>query len=436
MKQSVKSVHEWLANGGGAYAGQKFDTLNGEQQSNVIAEMTTHNSQVAAEAVKAQMQSEMTEKEKAFEAQLKSLKEDSAKLEAAFDARLAEISAMKNDSAKIKSLGELAMEVKAEGKTILEALKAKSKDFAVEIPMSLKAAANMGNGTNITGTGYLPQPFLTEFDGAVRRALSLINDVSMVTIASNTFQIPSYANPDGAPAGRAELTLAAQIDFDINNTLRALKTRSASVTVSEEMLDDVSFIQNEINGDLIDRMLRDVESQIYNGDGTGQNLNGLVGFAPAFAAGAFALSVVLPNVLDVLTVAMNQIALAEQPTPTHIYMHPSDFTTLKLIKASATDGQYVARLSEVIQSRSYDGAAIRTSTLVPVGTFLMFNSAYTTVYQKGGLAVETGLVDDNFTRFARTIRGNWRGQVGVKPNKFTSMVTGTFSTAITAITKP
>jgi len=73
------------------------------------------------------------------------------------------------------------------------------------------------------------------------------------------------------------------------------------------MIGDIAYMNAEINNELMRDLLKDVESQVYEGDNTGENLNGIKTVATAFAAGSFAGTVDNANEADVLTVAMNQI---------------------------------------------------------------------------------------------------------------------------------
>ena len=81
------------------------------------------------------------------------------------------------------------------------------------------------------------------------------------------------------------------------------------------MLDDIDFIESEIRNELMRELMLDVESTAYSGNGTAPALNGIRTVATAFAAGTFAGTVDNTNSADVLRVAINQIAIANQEAP-------------------------------------------------------------------------------------------------------------------------
>ena len=182
--------------------------------------------------------------------------------------------------------------------------------------------------------------------------------------------------------------------------------------------------------------LRPTSRLVYNGDNTGQNHNGIRNVARLFAAGGFATALDLPTEFDVLAVAKNQIALAEQDAPTHILMNPTDVTKMLLVKESATNRQYVLQSQEVAQRMSFMGIPIIATTLVTAGQYLIGHFPNASVYVKDGLRIEFGYDSDDFTKNNRTVRAEWRAATVVRTNRRSSFVKGVFATDITAITKP
>jgi hypothetical protein len=202
------------------------------------------------------------------------------------------------------------------------------------------------------------------------------------------------------------------------------------------MLDDIDFMQTAINDELTRELLKAVESGAYSGSGVSPQLNGVKTVATAFAPGSFAGAIDNANNVDVLTVAMDQIALAEQGMANAIFMNPSDVTALKMVKVSSTDKRYVERLAMVGGSLSLDGVAIIPTTLVAQDEYLVGDFSKAFMLQKGGIDIEIGYNADNFVKNFKTIRAEWRGVVYVKHNDRTAFVEGTFSTDIASLETP
>lgn len=298
---------------------------------------------------------------------------------------------------------------------------------------SFKVAADMLISTNVSGGNVPVEQRLSGFDTIASRNVRLMDLLSRGAAASNVISWVFQANKDGSAGGTSEGASKNQIDFDLVVNSETVKKRTAFIKVSDEMVDDIDFMASEINNELMRELMKDIESQTYEGDGTGNNLNGVRTVATAFAAGTFALTVDNANKVDVLRVALNQIAIAEQDSATAILMHPSDVTSLLLEKVTTTDKRYIDALQEIASNRSLDGVPIITTTLVTVDEYMVANFPLATVWDKGAIDVQVGLDGNDFTKNMRTIRAEWRGLVILKNNDRTAFVKGDFSVDAAAL---
>jgi HK97 family phage major capsid protein len=299
--------------------------------------------------------------------------------------------------------------------------------------MSFKAAGTMLISTNVSGGNVPVEQRLPGMDAIASRQIRLLDVVTRGTADSNVISWVSQVNKDGAAGGTDEGALKNQIDFDLIVINESVKKRTAFIKVSTEMVDDISFMTAEINNELMRELLKDVENQVYQGDNVGSNLNGIRTVATAFAAGDFAGTVDSANDADVLTVAMNQIEVAEQDDPTYAFVHPNTLTALKLIKTSTTDRRYIDRLVMIAGQMTLDGMPIVKTTLVTKGEYLIGNFAAATVYDKGEIDIEVGRDSDDFTKNLVTVLAEWRGLCLVKTNRRPAFVKGVFATDKLAI---
>lgn len=297
----------------------------------------------------------------------------------------------------------------------------------------IKAADTMLLSTNVSGGNVPVEQRLAGLDSIASRQIRLLDIVSRGTAESNIISWVSQVNKDGAAGTTAEGALKNQIDFDLAVDSERVKKITAYIKVSEEMLEDVSFMEAEIRNELIRELLKVVEGQIFNGDGTGENLNGIFTVATAFAPGVHAGTVDNANDADVLTVAMEQIQLAELGNASHAFVHPSTITALKLIKRSTTDKAYIDRLEMIAGQLSLDGVQLVPTTLVPAGEYLIGDFKMAKVYDKGSVSIEVGREMDDFTKNLVTILAEWRGLVLVKTNQRPAFVKGVFATDKAAI---
>ena len=293
--------------------------------------------------------------------------------------------------------------------------------------LKLKVAGTI-TGANVSGGNVPVEQRIAGFDDIASRRVRIMDIVQNQAAESNIISWVSKANRDGAAGQTGEGLAKNQIDFDWVVASETLKKTTAFIKVSQEMLEDVSFMESAINAELIGEVMRAVEAGVYEGDGTGNNLNGIRTVASAFAAGSHALAVDNANEADVLVVANENIELANHDGANFILMNPADVNKLLLIKASATDKRYIDRLIMIAGNMSLDGIPILKTTLVTAGTYLIGDFTKAFVYSKGMIDVQVGLENDDFTKNLVTILAEWRGLALVKTNDRTAFVAGTFAT--------
>lgn len=355
--------------------------------------------------------------------------------------RDAQMEQMKNMNEALKEIG-LQIKASKEGNStvkessIKEALKSnvdsikglKDSPSAPWVSMEIKAVGTMLESANVSGGNVPVEQRLPGFNAIASRRVRLMDLVSRGRATSNIISWVYQSGKEGAAGGTSEGATKNQIDFDLVVASQSVVKRTAFVKVSTEMLDDIDFIESEINNELLKELNKDVELTAYSGNGTAPAMNGVRTTATAFAAGDFALAIDNANEADVLVVAINQIAIAEQPEPTAILMHPTDVAKLLVIKVSATDKRYVDRLQMVAGQLSLDGIPIIKTTLVTAGTYLVGAFNLATLYDLGTLSVQMGIDGNDWTKNLRTIIAEYRGAMVVKNNNRTAFVKGTFST--------
>lgn len=314
----------------------------------------------------------------------------------------------------------------------------KSKAEAASFNFAVKAAAPMLLSTNVSGGNIPVEDRIEGLDDLPSRRVRLLDIMAKRSTSSNVVSWVSKANKDGAAGQTAEGSAKNQIDFDLVVDNETVKKTTAFIKVSTEMLDDLDWIESEINSELMKEVQKAVEEQAYSGDGTGNNHNGIRTVASAFAAGSSALKVPNANIVDVLNVAMTQIEVAQEgdAMPNFILMHPEDVLSLKQEKVSDTDRRYVGELVNVGNTLVLGSTPIISTTLVAQGEYLVGDFGLSILVTRSGMTFDFGLDGNDFTENLRTILAEWRGLTIVKTNKRTAFVKGVFATDIAAILKP
>lgn len=355
------------------------------------------------------------------------------KLEAEKEKQMGELNAkLEQMGLTIKKMSEV--ETKAVKKnSIKEALKQnidslkKLKDGDKRAGFTFKAASDMLLSSHVSG-GNVPVEQRIAGLGMIKdRAIRLLDIISRGSASGNLISWVYESNIQGDADVTAEGAAKKQISFDLVVASQSVEKITDYIKVSDEMLDDVDFMETAIRTRLARQLFKKIESRQYAS---------ILSVASAFAAGIFALSVDNANEADVLVVAMNQIKIADQNMPDYILMHPSDVTKLKLYKTSSTDRRYVDRLVAIGGEMSLDGVPIIESTLITQGEYLVGSFGLATMYDKGEASFEVGLDGNDFTKNMKTIRGEWRGTTIIEHNDRAAFVKGVFATDKTALETP
>ncbi|WP_439895407.1 phage major capsid protein [Pseudomonas syringae] len=283
--------------------------------------------------------------------------------------------------------------------------------------MRLKAVTSITSGTTGTGgVGVAIQP--TRVPGIItgpERPFTIRDLIMPGRTSSNAIE---YVRESGyqnmaAPVGETLAKPQSDLSFELITT--TVKTIAHWFRASKQVLADIPLLQSYIDGRAIYGLKYVEENQILAGDGTGQNLLGLIPQATAFnntlrAAG--------DTKIDTLRRAILQVRIAEYRASA-IALNPIDWADMELAKD--TTGSYIwVNVQDGGQPRMWRLPVIDTNA-VPAGGFLVgaFNIA-AQVFDREDANVEVSTEDaDNFTKNMVTIRAEERLALAVyRPQSF------------------
>lgn len=187
------------------------------------------------------------------------------------------------------------------------------------------SAGDLVQTTRLPGVLALPQRRMTVRD--------LITPGTMDTNALEYVKETGFTNNAGMVAETAKKP-ESSIKFDLIST--TAKVIAHYVKASRQILSDASQLASIIDGRLRYGLAFKEEQQLLNGDGTGQNLLGIIPQASAFSP-PFDPAGTETNI-DNLRLAMLQAFLAEYPATGHV-MNPIDWARIELLKD--TTGRYI-----------------------------------------------------------------------------------------------
>ncbi|AVO36603.1 phage major capsid protein [Pukyongiella litopenaei] len=219
-------------------------------------------------------------------------------------------------------------------------------------------------------------------------------------------------NNNAAPVAEGAKKPETDIKLDLVTT--TAKVIAHWTKVSRQALDDVSQLRSMIDQRLIYGLAYAEEQQLLNGDGTGQNLSGLITNATAYSE---AFTPTSGTAIDTMRLAMLQATLAEYPATGHV-MNPIDWARVELTKDG--DTRYLIGQPQGMASPTLWGLPVVETQAIAQDKFL--TGAFklgAQVFDRWQSRVEVGYENDDFTKNLVTILAEERLALAVyRPEAF------------------
>ncbi len=295
-------------------------------------------------------------------------------------------------SADLEILAKQRGQVSMEMQTPLSAAGATSEEG-----LFVKATLTSATTDSAGSVGDLIVPTMDAAVMMPRRRLTIRNLLNVVKTTSGSVEYPKQT---GRPAGAAPVAEGAakpesDMKFDIENV--PMRVIAHWTKASRQVLSDIPQLANLIDTELRYGLAIQEETQLLFGDGTGQNLEGMVSQATAYSA-AFVPD--METAIDTIGLAILQAALTNVP-PDGIIIHPSDWWRMRLTKNSA--GDYILGDPNSAAPASLFGLPVVPTEAMTADKFLVGSFQSQTLYDRWEARVETGYVNDDFTRNLVTV---------------------------------
>jgi HK97 family phage major capsid protein len=286
------------------------------------------------------------------------------------------------------------------------------------------------------GVGLVQPQYLPGVLPLLFQRLTVADLMPNGTAAGNSIIYMRESAVTNAAATVAEGGLKPASDINYAQVTETFKKIANTLKISDEMLQDVPYVQSQVNNRLVFFVQQKEEQQLLSGAGTGSELLGLLNRPGLTAAQAKATD----SALDAIYKDITKIRVNSFLDPTAIVMHPTDWQGIRLGKDA--NGQYFAGGpftgaygvgSSNMNDRSILGdqanlwgLPVVVTTSATVGTAVI--GAFATgaeVFRKGGITVEaTNSNENDFLTNLIAIRAEERLALAVyRPAGF-STVTG------------
>ncbi|MED5546121.1 MAG: phage major capsid protein [Pseudomonadota bacterium] len=233
--------------------------------------------------------------------------------------------------------------------------------------------------------------------------------------ASNAIEYDKETGFTNNAAPVAEGAAKPQSEIQFEDASAPVRTIAHWMRASVQVLADAPALRSIIDQRLRYGLAYAEEQQLLNGDGTGQNLTGLMAEAAAFSA---AFTIADATAIDTLRLGALQVALAEYGA-TGFVLNPIDWARIELTKDS--EGRYIIGNPAGSLSPTLWGLPVVPTQAMTVDTFLTgaFNMG-AQIFDRQDATVEVSTEDgDNFRTNKVTIRAEERLALAIyRPEAF------------------
>lgn len=155
----------------------------------------------------------------------------------------------------------------------------------------------------------------------------------------------------------------SDIKFDLEET--SARVIAHYIKASRQILSDAPMLASYIDGRLRFGLALKEEQQLLNGDGTGQNLKGIIPQSTAFNPAIAKIDKLTK--IDTLRLAMLQAVLAEYPATGHV-LNPIDWTEIETTKDET--GRYIIGQPQGATYKTLWGLPVVETQAIASGKFL------------------------------------------------------------------
>lgn len=234
-----------------------------------------------------------------------------------------------------------------------------------------------------------------------RQAPTVAALFSSGTISGNGLSYRVEKPVAGTVTAVAEGKPKARVTYTYDEVREGISKVGAFTEITDEMVDDLSYVASEINGNLVTDLDIELDRQILDGDGTGANVKGVLRRTGVLTVASASVG----DNLDAVHRATTLTSIASSREADAVVLHPVDFEAFKLQKDK--NGNYLSGAplaSGFVGATTIWGRNAIVTTAMTQGKVLVGAFATGSVLRKGGVKVKsTDAHGENFIEGVTTI---------------------------------
>lgn len=259
---------------------------------------------------------------------------------------------------------------------------------------------NKSLGSDTGSAGSLIQPM--QVPGIIMpglRRLTIRDLLAQGRISSNSLEYVREELFTNNAASVAEKALKPESDITFSKQTANVKTVAHWIQASRQVMDDAPMLQSYVNNRLMYGLALEEERQLLNGDGSGDDLEGINHVATAYDTG---LNDTGDTRADIIAHAIYQVTESEF-SASGIILNPRDWHSIALLKDN--EGRYIFGGPQAFTTNIMWGLPVVPTRAQAQGTFTVggFDMA-SQVWDRMDATIEVSREDrDNFVKNMLTI---------------------------------
>lgn len=331
------------------------------------------------------------------------------------DQKLARAKAFEEAARGQKSIGELFVE----DEKVKSFLASESKRGRVELNTKATLTLAVSDAAGSVGAAATAMR-LPGIQGMPERRMTVRDLLTQGQMDGSTLEYVQETGFTNKAAPVAETARKPESDIKLTLKSTSAKVIAHYMKASRQALDDLAMLRTYVDGRLLYGLAFEEEKQLLNGDGTGQNLLGIVPQATAYAPSFTPTAAATPEggAIDSLRLAMLQAVLAEYPATGHV-LNPIDWARIETAKDG--EGRYlIGNPQGTIEARLWGLPVVQTQAMAPdkflTGAFKLGAQIFDRWRARVELATEN---EDDFVKNLVTILAEERLALAVyRPEAF------------------
>jgi HK97 family phage major capsid protein len=273
------------------------------------------------------------------------------------------------------------------------------------------------NAAGSAGPAIIEQQRDDIIDIALRQ-VTVFDLLQSIPVSTDTVDyVVEKAVTDNAGAQPGQGATVSFSDWTFEEKSDKIETIMMKVRAAQQVLEDEQRLEAFVQTKMRQRLLLEAERQVVVGDGTGNNLLGLVPQSTSYDTNLESAVVQGTTTdLDRIKVAILQTQRSELPA-TGIIMPHLNWTSIQLLKDS--QGRYIFVQPQNDSTPRLWGLPVNATNVLPEGSAHVGNYQLgATFYDRQDVEVMISTEDeDNFQKLMATFRATMRGQVAVERPK-------------------